>query len=284
MSDAILSSKNVSIQFGGLKALTDFNLEIRIGDLLGLIGPNGAGKTTAFNCLTGVYAPSSGDVHVGGVRVNGKKPHQINRLGLARTFQNIRLFKQLTVIDNVKVARLAEAARPLFSKEMVSEYRFLDAFNNYWDWWRALLLTPGYLREEREITESCESLLDVMGLSNRRDEEARNLPYGEQRRLEIARALATRPKVLLLDEPAAGMNTREKIDLMDLIRELREKFSVGILVIEHDMKLVMGICEKITVLDHGETIAVGSPQEVRSDRKVIEAYLGDSFLEQRESA
>jgi branched-chain amino acid transport system ATP-binding protein len=277
--DAILSVEHVSMQFGGLKALADLNLKIRTGDLLGLIGPNGAGKTTAFNCLTGVYPPTTGDVRVLGHRVNGKKPHQINRLGLARTFQNIRLFKQLTVLDNVKVARLAESARPLFPRELVQRYAFLDPLNNYYDWWRALLLTPGYLREEKEIEESCEQLLEVMGLAHRKGEESRNLPYGEQRRLEIARALATRPKVLLLDEPAAGMNTREKIDLMELIQQLREKFSLGILVIEHDMKLVMGICEKITVLDHGETIAVGSPIEVRNDRKVIEAYLGDSFLE-----
>ena len=284
MSDAILSVERVGIQFGGLRALNDFNLQIRKGDLLGLIGPNGAGKTTAFNCLTGVYAPTNGDVVVLGQRVNGWKPHQINRRGLARTFQNIRLFKQLSVLDNVKVARLSDSARPLFKRELVEKHRFLDAWNNYYDWWRALLLTPGYLREEKEIETSCEELLEVMSLGHRKDEEAKNLPYGEQRRLEIARALATRPRVLLLDEPAAGMNTREKIDLMDLIQQLREKFSLGILVIEHDMKLVMGICERITVLDHGETIAVGSPSEVRNDRKVIEAYLGDSFLEEKEHA
>jgi branched-chain amino acid transport system ATP-binding protein len=160
----------------------------------------------------------------------------------------------------------------------------LDAVNNYVDWWRALLLTPGFQREETVLTRRAEELLEVMGLAHRRDEEAKNLPYGEQRRLEIARALGTNPKVLLLDEPAAGMNTREKADLMVLIRELRDKFSLGILVIEHDMKLVMGICETITVLDHGETIASGKPEEVRANRKVIEAYLGDSYLEQKPAA
>jgi branched-chain amino acid transport system ATP-binding protein len=303
---ALLQARKVSIQFGGLKALSEFNLEIRAGDLKGLIGPNGAGKTTAFNVLTGVYRPSAGDIQVGGQRVNGKLPHQINRLGVARTFQNIRLFKALTAIDNVRVACLAKTS-PLFKRETIEALQrkqteiegkrgpargsglaymllnwrgvvanLLDASNNYVDWWRALLLTPGFQREEQEITHRAEELLEVMGLSHRRDEEARNLPYGEQRRLEIARALGTRPKVLLLDEPAAGMNTREKADLMVLIRKLRDQFSLGILVIEHDMKLVMGICEQITVLDHGETIAYGSPEAVRANPKVIEAYLGEA--------
>jgi branched-chain amino acid transport system ATP-binding protein len=204
--------------------------------------------------------------------------HRINRLGLARTFQNIRLFKTLSALDNVKVACLSDS-QPLFASESAKASRPLQALNNYYDWWRALLMTPGFQREEEEITRKAEALLKVMGLEHRRDEEARNLPYGEQRRLEIARALGTRPKVLLLDEPAAGMNTREKADLMVLIRQLRDQFSLGILVIEHDMKLVMGICEKITVLDHGETIAVGDGPSVRGNRKVIEAYLGDSYLE-----
>lgn len=294
MTDALLDARDVSIQFGGLRALSSFTLQIRKGDLKGLIGPNGAGKTTAFNVLTGVYQPTSGEVFVGGQRVNGRKPHQINRLGLARTFQNIRLFKALTALDNVKIACLSDA-KPMFSAERIAKLRTgsgmsqrlatgLDAWNNYYDWWRALLLTPGFQREEVALTERAEQLLEVMGLLHRRDEEARNLPYGEQRRLEIARALGTRPKVLLLDEPAAGMNTREKADLMVLIRELRQKFELGILVIEHDMKLVMGICEDITVLDHGETIARGAPAQVRTDRKVIEAYLGDSYLESHPEA
>jgi branched-chain amino acid transport system ATP-binding protein len=282
----LLDVKAASIQFGGLKALTGFNLQLRQGDLKGLIGPNGAGKTTAFNVLTGVYRPTAGDVFVAGQKVNGKLPHQINRLGLARTFQNIRLFKALTALDNVKVACLA-VSHPLVSQAKVEALRrggpvalrlgnFLDATNNYYDWWRALLLTPGFQREEAAITEKATELLEVMGLAHRRDEEAASLPYGEQRRLEIARALGTRPKVLLLDEPAAGMNTREKADLMVLIRQLRDQFSLGILVIEHDMKLVMGICEQITVLDHGETIAYGTPEVVRADPKVVEAYLGEA--------
>ncbi|NNC20942.1 ABC transporter ATP-binding protein [Corallococcus exiguus] len=275
--DALLQASGVSIRFGGLKALTDFNLSVRQGDLLGLIGPNGAGKSTAFNVLTGVYQPTEGEVRVAGQRVNGWVPHQINHLGLARTFQNIRLFRALTALDNVKVACRAQGA--LHPVVMGPLAKAGTAMRNYRDWWRALLLTPGFQAEERELTRQAEHLLEVMGLSHRRDEEAKNLPYGEQRRLEIARALGTRPKVLLLDEPAAGMNTREKADLMVLIRRLRDEFSLGVLVIEHDMKLVMGICERITVLDHGETIARGAPAEVRSDRKVIEAYLGDSYLE-----
>ncbi len=278
MSGPLLEAVGVGIQFGGLKALSDFNLAIHPGELQGLIGPNGAGKTTAFNVLTGVYQPTQGEVRVCGQRVNGRLPHQINHAGLARTFQNIRLFRALTALDNVKVAcRAQEAVSKADALGLGGRMR--EAMVNYRDWWRAMFLTPGFQAEERALTAQAERLLEVMGLLHRRDEEARNLPYGEQRRLEIARALGTRPRVLLLDEPAAGMNTREKADLMVLIRKLRDDFQLGILVIEHDMKLVMGICEKITVLDHGETISRGAPAEVRGDRKVIEAYLGDSYLE-----
>ena len=272
-----LSAEHVGIEFGGLKALVDFNLEVGPGHLLGLIGPNGAGKTTAFNLLTGAYQPSFGDVRVGGVRVNGKRPHQITQRGVARTFQNIRLFKELSVLDNVKVACLASAVAP----EKATPWSTL--VKDYADWWRALLRTSGHERSEADITERAESMLDLMGMLEHKHEVAKDLPYGKQRRLEIARALATGPKVLLLDEPAAGMNSREKVELMGLIREIRDRLSLGILVIEHDMKLVMGICESITVLDHGEIIAVGTPERVRCDPKVIEAYLGDSsaFAKQR---
>ena len=292
-SAPLLHVDQATMRFGGLTALTAFSLQVRAGDLQGLIGPNGAGKTTAFNVMTGVYAPTSGAIVVDGERVNGRMPHQVNRAGLARTFQNIRLFKDLTALDNIKVACLADDRPPssMFSRARVDALRkagtsppgralhrigarTLDAWGNYLDWWRALLTTSGFRADEERITARATRLLDVMGLLHRKDELARNLPYGEQRRLEISRALATSPKVLLLDEPAAGMNTREKSELMVLIRQIRDDFKLGVLLIEHDMKLVMGICEKITVLDHGETIACGTPAEVKNNKKVIEAYLG----------
>jgi branched-chain amino acid transport system ATP-binding protein len=253
-SPSILDVRGVSITFGGLKAVQNFSLSLPQGGLYGLIGPNGAGKTTAFNLLTGVYAPQTGSVSVNGQRVNGKKPFKIVHAGLARTFQNIRLFGELSVLDNVKLGA-----------QMRREHSI----------WGTLLRSNATVYAERSADIRSRELLEVFGLTSRIHEQARNLPYGDQRRLEIARALATAPKVLLLDEPAAGMNPQEKIELMQLIRFVRDRFAVAVLLIEHDMKLVMSICERITVLDHGETIAVGTPEEIRGDAKVIEAYLGE---------
>ncbi|MDD6189831.1 MAG: ABC transporter ATP-binding protein [Clostridiales bacterium] len=249
----VLKTERLGITFGGLRAVYDFNIEIYEGELVGLIGPNGAGKTTVFNLLTGVYQPTEGEIYLDGEKMNGKKTHQFVAAGIARTFQNIRLFHQMSVIDNVKVA---------FGKDI--KYRMGAAF----------FRTPSYWKTEKEITEKAMNLLSIFHLENKANYLASALPYGEQRKLEIARALATDMKVLLLDEPAAGMNPTETAELLECINIIRDRFGVAILLIEHDMSLVMNICERIQVISFGQTIARGLPEEIANNPEVIEAYLG----------
>jgi branched-chain amino acid transport system ATP-binding protein len=250
---ALLSCDNLEVRFGGLVALSRFSFSIDPGELVALIGPNGAGKTTAFNLVTGVYAPTSGTIELSGERIDGLAPAAINRRGIARTFQNIRLFRNLTAIQNVAVALHHSTREGLLS---------------------AFVHGPKFERQLRSLDSEATELLDILGLASCARVAAASLSYGDQRRLEIARALATHPRILLLDEPAAGMNPEEKLQLMDLIRMIRDRFHVGVWLIEHDMNLVMSISQRITVLDHGETIAVGTPTEIQANAKVIEAYLG----------
>ena len=251
---ALLEVKRLSISFGGLRAVDDFNIEIKKGALYGLIGPNGAGKTTVFNLLTGVYKPNEGIITLDGKNITGRKTIDINQSGIARTFQNIRLFKELSVIDNVKVG-LHNSLK----------YSTLEG----------ILRLPRFRKVEKQMTEQAMELLKVFDLDGEAETLAANLPYGKQRKLEIARALATNPKLLLLDEPAAGMNPNETQELMDTIRFVRDKFDMTILLIEHDMKLVSGICEELTVLNFGRVLCQGKTSDVLNNPEVIKAYLGE---------
>jgi branched-chain amino acid transport system ATP-binding protein len=256
---SLLHANNITMQFGGLKAVESFNLEMQAGELVGLIGPNGAGKTTVFNMLTGVYSPTVGEVLIDGKSTKGLKPFQISHMGMTRTFQNIRLFKDLTVLQNVLIASHQHTGYGMVA---------------------AVLKTPSYFEEEDLLREKAMKLLSIFELDEKADDEASSLPYGQQRKLEIIRAMATDPKIILLDEPAAGMNHKETEGLMGTIAQIRRDFNLTVLLIEHDMKLVMGICERILVLDHGVTIAQGNAQEIKSNPKVISAYLGADIEEE----
>ncbi len=254
MAVPMLETKNLGISFGGLKAVDELTLTINKGQLYGLIGPNGAGKTTAFNLLTGVYKPTEGNFFLDGEKLTGQSTIEINKKGIARTFQNIRLFKQLSVLDNVKLG-------------LHNDYKYSLA--------DGIFRLPSYFKTEKQMNEKAEELLAVFGLADEKDFISANLPYGKQRKLEIARALATSPKLLLLDEPAAGMNPNETQELMDTIQFVRANFDMTILLIEHDMRLVSGICEELTVLNFGTVLAQGKTSDVLNNPQVVKAYLGE---------